>query len=127
VLASLAPTVLSKTKPEVPKDQTDEGRREQHFFPGGVTESRLIAAKPDRIVWGTDRLHPANQRPEVTRGLRRKPAAKRMLICGNCGAEFMSSRSDAKWCSRSCQAYARVAGQSASRTAAAPAAKPDGS
>ena len=68
-----------------------------------------------------------NERPDVVRGPRRKPATKRMLICANCGAEFMSGRSDAKWCSRSCQAYARVTGQSASRTAAAPAAKPDGS
>jgi hypothetical protein len=29
-----------------------------------------------------------------------------MLICENCGAEFMPSRSDAKWCSRLCQSYA---------------------
>ena len=32
-------------------------------------------------------------------------------ICANCGAEFMSGRSSAKWCSRSCQGYARVTGQ----------------
>jgi hypothetical protein len=56
-----------------------------------------------------------NERPDEVRGPRRKPATKRMLICGNCGAEFLSSRSGAKWCSRSCQAYARVTGQSASR------------
>jgi hypothetical protein len=37
---------------------------------------------------------------------RRKPAARRMLICRNCGAEFMPSRSDAKWCSRGCQTVA---------------------
>ena len=47
------------------------------------------------------------ERPDVVRGPRRKPATKRMLICGNCGAEFLSSRRGAKWCSRSCQAYAR--------------------
>ena len=36
----------------------------------------------------------------MVRGPRRKPATKRMLICGNCGAEFLSSRRGAKWCSR---------------------------
>ena len=36
-------------------------------------------------------------------GPRRTPATRRVQICANCGAEFMSGRSSAKWCSRSCQ------------------------
>jgi len=67
-----------------------------------------------------------NERQGVVRGLRQRPVTRRMLICGNCGAEYMSSRSEAKWCSRSCQAYARVTRQKVSRTAVPPAAKPDG-
>ena len=52
-----------------------------------------------------------NERPGVVRGPRRTPATRRVQICANCGAEFMSGRSSAKWCSRSCQGYARVTGQ----------------
>jgi hypothetical protein len=52
-----------------------------------------------------------NERLIVLGSPRRKLATRRMLICGNCGAEFMPSRSDAKWCSRSGQAHARVTGQ----------------
>ena len=52
MLASHVPTVLSKTKPEVPKDQTDEGRGEHHFFPGGVTELGCSRSVPQTMLLG---------------------------------------------------------------------------
>jgi hypothetical protein len=44
-----------------------------------------------------------------------RPGRKRMLICANCGAEFIPSRSDAKWCSRRCQSHAWATGQNSPR------------
>ena len=40
-----------------------------------------------------------HEHPIVLPRPRRKPATQRMLICCNCGAEFLPSRIDAKWCS----------------------------
>jgi hypothetical protein len=59
-----------------------------------------------------------DEHPIVLPRPRRKPATKRMLICRNCGAEFLPSRIDAKWCSRRCQSYAWATGQNAVRTIA---------
>ena len=39
---------------------------------------------------------------------RRKSGTRRMLICGSCSAEFMPSRSDAKWCFRLSPSTARA-------------------
>jgi hypothetical protein len=44
----------------------------------------------------------SDERSTVVRKRQRKPATKRVLICENCGAEFMFARIDAEWCSRSC-------------------------
>ena len=56
-----------------------------------------------------------HEHPIVLPRPRRKPATQRMLICCNCGAEFLPSRIDAKWCSRRCQSYAWATVQNAAQ------------
>jgi hypothetical protein len=54
-----------------------------------------------------------NVRPMVLRRTRGRAATRRKLTCCNCGAEFMPSRIDAKWCSRLCQSHAWATRQNA--------------